>query len=108
MGAIIENKKDASYRDRIATMDATGARRWVYAKKPKGTLTNYRRIFAYMLIFMLVTVPFVHINGEPLMLFNVIERKFIILGAHFWPQDFHLLFLAIITTFVSIILFTVV
>ncbi len=41
------------------------------------------------------------------MLFNVLERRFIIFGQVFWPQDFHLLVLSIIALLVFIILFTV-
>jgi cytochrome c oxidase accessory protein FixG len=41
------------------------------------------------------------------MLFNIFERKFIILGQVFWPQDFFLLALTLITLFVFVILFTV-
>lgn len=36
------------------------------------------------------------------------DRKFILFGAVFWPQDFYLFGLAMITFFVFIILFTVV
>ena len=42
------------------------------------------------------------------MLFNILERKFIIFGLTFWPQDFHLFVLAMITFMVFIVLFTVV
>lgn len=39
---------------------------------------------------------------------NVIERKFIIFGNVFWPQDFHLFVFAMITGIVFVTLFTVV
>jgi cytochrome c oxidase accessory protein FixG len=48
------------------------------------------------------------ISGQPLLLLNFFERKFVILGQVFWPQDFILLALTLITFFVFIILFTVV
>ena len=108
MGAIIENKKDANYRDRLATVDEHGRRRWIFAKPPKGKLTNYRRILAWVLMAILFITPFIRVNGEPFILINVLERKFILFGAHFWPQDFHLAFLAMISLVVFIILFTVV
>jgi cytochrome c oxidase accessory protein FixG len=41
-------------------------------------------------------------------LFNVLERKFVLFGQVFWPQDFHLFVLAMISFIVFIILFTVV
>ena len=42
------------------------------------------------------------------MLFNVLERRFILFGISFMPQDFHLFVLAMLTLIVFIVLFTVV
>ncbi len=42
-----------------------------------------------------------------LLLFDIINRKFIIFGLVFWPQDFHLFVLATISMVVFIVLFTV-
>jgi cytochrome c oxidase accessory protein FixG len=47
-------------------------------------------------------------NAHPLLLLNIIERRFIIFGKAVWPQDFVLLAVTLITLFVFIILFTVV
>ena len=47
-------------------------------------------------------------GGQPFFLFNLLERKFILFGVVFWPQDFSLFVLTIITSIVFIILFTVV
>ena len=52
--------------------------------------------------------PWVKINGDPLLLFNVIERKFIIFSFHFVLQDFHLFVIATIILMLFIVLFTVV
>ena len=52
--------------------------------------------------------PFIRIGGEPLLLLNVVERKFVIFGQIFWPQDFYLFAFAMIAAIVFIILFTVV
>jgi hypothetical protein len=41
--------------------------------------------------------PFLKVNGDPLMLIDVFERKFIIFGIHLWPQDFHIVALSMIT-----------
>jgi len=46
------------------------------------------------------------LNGHPFILLNIIERKFILFGIAFWPQDFHLFGLAMLTFIVFIILFT--
>ncbi|MEM1123014.1 MAG: 4Fe-4S dicluster domain-containing protein, partial [Bacteroidota bacterium] len=57
---------------------------------------------------VLFGLPFIKVNGEPLVLFNVLERNFIIFGLHFTPQDFHLFVLAMLTFIVFIVLFTVI
>jgi cytochrome c oxidase accessory protein FixG len=100
-------KYDEEYRDTIATVDAEGKRIWVYPKKPSGAHHNWRTIVSLVLLSILFAGPFIEMNGKPFMLFNVFERRFIILGQVFWPQDFFLLALTMITFFVFIILFTV-
>lgn len=100
--------KDDSFRDKISTVDQEGKRVWVNPKMPSGKFYNRRAIFSYGVIAVLFTLPFIKIHDEPLLLFNVIERKFIIFGKIFWPQDFYLFALMMITAAVFIILFTVV
>ncbi len=99
---------EEEFRDSIATVDEKGKRIWVYPKKPKGRFTNARTGVAVLLLGLLFSGPFIKIGGQPLLLFNIFERKFVIFGIAFWPQDFYLFGLATITLFVFIILFTVV
>jgi cytochrome c oxidase accessory protein FixG len=99
---------DESFRDSIATIAEDGKRAWIYPKKPKGKLYNKRGIVSIILLTLLFSGPFMKYNGHPLLLFNVIQRKFILFGIPFWPQDFFLFVLALLTFFVFIILFTVV
>jgi len=101
-------QESESYRDKIATVDSQGKRIWIYPKKPNGRLYNLRNYVSWMLLAFLFGMPFIKINGEPLMLFNILERKFILFGLRFLPQDFHLFVLAMLTLLVFIILFTVV
>lgn len=99
---------DQSFRDRVATIDKEGKRVWVYPQKPKGPLHRYRVLVASVCLLLLFGMPFIHVHGEPLMLFNILERKFILFGVLFGPQDFFLLGLMMIAFMVFIILFTVV
>lgn len=99
---------DQSFRDRVATIDQEGKRVWVYPQKPKGRFHNYRIVVATICLMLLFGMPFLRFNNEPFMLFNVLERKFIIFGILFGPQDFFLLGLSMITLMVFIILFTVI
>ena len=99
---------DNSLRDSIATVDKDGKRIWVYPKKPKGSFHNRRIIVTLLLLSAFFAGPFIKINGHPLLLLNIFERKFIVFGLPFWPQDFILFALSMITMVVFIILFTVV
>lgn len=100
----VENKE--TFRDSISTISKEGKRAWIYPKKPKGDLHTKRMYVSVALLILMFTGPFMKINGHPLMMFNVIERKFFIFGITFWPQDFFLFVLAMLTFFVFIILFT--
>jgi cytochrome c oxidase accessory protein FixG len=97
-----------SFRDHIATINKEGKRAWIYPKKPKGKLYRARTVVGWILLILLFGMPFLKWDGHPLMLFNIIERKFIIMGVAFWPQDFFLFVLAMMTFVVFIILFTVI
>lgn len=99
---------DEQFRDNIATVDKSGKRIWIYPKKPSGKFTKYRTWLSYVFLLILFGLPFMKINGEPLVLFNIIERNFIIFGLHFVPQDFYLFAIAMLILLVFIILFTVV
>lgn len=102
------NHEDSYFRDKLSTVSAEGKRVWVYPKKPKGKLYNYRRIVAGALLLFFFAAPFIKIKGDPLLLLNIMERKFIFFGVIFWPQDFHLVVLSLIALVVFVILFTVI
>ncbi|MBS1548507.1 MAG: cytochrome c oxidase accessory protein CcoG [Bacteroidetes bacterium] len=96
-----------TFRDTVGTMDNTGKRKWVFPKMPNGVYTNYRTIVAIVLLILFFIIPFIKINGNPLILINILDRKFFLFGQPFFPQDFFILALGAITSLVFIILFTV-
>ena len=102
------NLNPESFRDALASVREDGKRNWVYPKKVKGFFYNYRTYLSWLLLAILFAGPFIKIDGRPYMLFNIFERKFIIFGAAFWPQDTHLLIFLLLIFFVFVILFTVV
>lgn len=96
-----------NFRDHIPTITEDGnERKWMYPRIIKGKLYRYRNIFSYVLLVLLFTGSFIRINGEQLILMNVMERKFVFFGIIFWPQDFYLFVLALLTIIVFIVLFT--
>lgn len=99
---------DDSFRDSIATINEEGKRNWIFPKKPFGKYYNGRKILSYFLLLLLFSGPFLRIGGEPVLMLNVMTRKFVIFGQIFWPQDFFLFVLAMLNFILFIILFTVV
>ena len=98
---------DQSFRDAVATISKEGNRNYIHPQKPKGKLYNVRSYFSYIYLVLFFTLPFIKIDGEPLFLFNVLERKFIFFGVIFWPQDFFIFAIGLLTFLVFVILFTV-
>ncbi len=101
-----QNKE--SFRDSIATIDKEGKRAWVFPTKPSGRLYNLRTYLSWAYLVVFFGLPFIKLNGEPLFLINVLERKFILFGMIFWPQDFFIFGLGLLTFIVFIALFTVI
>jgi len=94
------------FRDRISTVDDSGKRKWIYPKKPHGKWTTRRIILSYILLLILFVLPFLKHNGEPLFMLNVLERKFLIFGMVFTPQDLHLFAIGTIAFMLFIVFFT--
>lgn len=95
-----------NFRDHLATVNKDGKRNWIYPKKPSGRFYKARNIVAVFLLAFFFSGPFITINGNPLLLLNIIERKFVIFGVTFWPQDLHLLLFGMLTFILFIVLFT--
>ncbi|MCE9613500.1 MAG: cytochrome c oxidase accessory protein CcoG [Lentisphaerae bacterium] len=94
------------FRDHIPTADQKGRRLWVFAKRPNGAFYRGRTWLSVLLLALLFGGPFIRIGGNPLLMLNVLERKFVIFGQIFWPQDLFILAIAMITGLVMIVLFT--
>ena len=101
-------EESQNFRDSIATIDHSGKRNWIYVKKIAGKWFRKRKNVAFLLITLLVLGPFLKINGNQFFLFNVLERKFLIFGIRFWPQDFHLLVISMLLGILFVVLFTVI
>lgn len=104
----MSNLPDEAFRDTIGTIDEGGNRKFIFPKKPSGKFYEYRKIVSYILLAILVANPFIKVNGNQFMMFNVMERRFNIFGFPFWPQDFYLFVISMLVGIVFIILFTVV
>jgi cytochrome c oxidase accessory protein FixG len=96
----------ADFRDHIATADLKGYRKWVFPKKVNGKWYRWRTWMSWVLLTIMFVGPFVRINGNPLLMINIVQRKFSILGQIFWPQDTIIFAVAMLVFFASIMIFT--
>ncbi|WNH13239.1 cytochrome c oxidase accessory protein CcoG [Thalassobellus suaedae] len=103
----METPENETFRDSIGTITKDGKRAWVFPKKPSGKFYKYRKWVSYGLLAFLVLSPFIKVNGNQFLMFNVLERRFNIFGFPFWPQDFHLFVISMIIGVIFITLFTV-
>lgn len=101
----LENK---SFRDSVGTITSDGKRNWIYAQQPKGKFYNARTIVSLVYLILFFSLPFARLNDNPVFLFNILERKFILFGVTFWPQDFFIFGIGMLAFIVFIVVFTVV
>ncbi len=99
---------EESFRDRMPSVNEEGKRNWIYAWQPSGFWYKRRTILSILYIGVFFSLPFIHINGNPALQLNVVEGKFSILGMLFWPQDFFIFGVAMVTGVVFIYLFTMI
>ncbi|AUS06070.1 cytochrome c oxidase accessory protein CcoG [Pseudotamlana carrageenivorans] len=103
----METPQNETFRDSIGTVTKEGKRAWVFPKKPNGKFYKYRKYVSYVLLTFLLVSPFIKVNGNQFLMFNVLERRFNIFGFPFWPQDFYLFVISMLIGVIFIALFTV-
>jgi len=94
------------HTDQPNTEDS-GGRKWMYPLIRKGKYYHYRTWLSYFYLILFFAGPFIRIGGHPFLLLNVLERRFVIFGQVFWPQDFFLFVLAMLAGIVCVVLFTI-
>ena len=97
-----------TFRNELASVARDGRRRWIYARQPSGRLYRARTLVSVFLLAFLFLAPFINVGGQPLMLLDVLNRRFVLLGVVFWPQDFYIVVLIALTALVVLLLSTVV
>jgi len=98
--------KREDFRDHLSTADPSGGRKWVYARKPTGRWYRRRTWVSSLLLIAMFAGPFVRVRGNPLLMLNLVERRFSILGYLFWPEDGIIFAVAMLTFFAGIMIFT--
>lgn len=101
-------KHEVTFRDRVSNVNEKGLRKWVYATKPGGKFYKYRTWVSVFYLAIFFVLPFIKYNGMPFFMLNFPEGKFIVFGNIFWPQDFFIFAVSMITFIVFVALFTVI
>ncbi len=99
---------DDSFRDHVTHIDDAGHRVFFYPKKPNGKYYQWRSYLSYVYLVVFFALPFVRIDGQPIFLFDILERKYVLFSVRFWPQDFFIFVLGMLSFIVFIALFTVI
>jgi cytochrome c oxidase accessory protein FixG len=80
--------------DALTTIDARGYRKWVYPAPIQGVFMRWRKLLGYFVIAVFFAMPWIKIGGMQSILLHIPERRFVLFGHIFWPQDaFYLVFL---------------
>ncbi|MEY2760553.1 MAG: hypothetical protein RLZZ96_453 [Bacteroidota bacterium] len=95
------------YRNHLYNQTKDGKRLWIYPGRIIGQFYHLRTYFSYLLLTLLFGIPWLEYRGNPIFLFNVVERKFIFWAVPFFPQDFHLVALGLVAFLLFVSLFTV-
>ena len=96
----------SDFRDHIATADQQGRRKWMYPRQVNGRFFRWRTWFSWLLLAIMFGGPFVTIHGNPLLLVNIPDRKFVVLGQIFWPQDMIIFAVTLLVLLTGVIVFT--
>lgn len=90
----------------LPTLNEDGSRRWIRPKPSHGKFFARRRNVAYGLMAIFFLIPFITMNGKPLMLLDLPRREFTLFGVTFLPTDTLLLMLLMASIIIAIFLLT--
>lgn len=74
----------------------------IYPREIKGRYQTIRKLMVFLLLGLFYVLPWVRIDGNPAVLFDLPARQFHILWLTFWPQDFVYLTLLLIVSAVAL------
>jgi cytochrome c oxidase accessory protein FixG len=90
----------------LPTLNLDGTRRWLRPRLFEGRFLRRRRALAWALIGLFTVLPYLRMGGRPVILLDVVNRRFILFGATFLPTDTMLLMLLLVGLFIGIFLLT--
>jgi cytochrome c oxidase accessory protein FixG len=96
----------SDFRDTLYTIDKRGNRKWVYPHFAPGRFIKARAVVMYLLLFLLLLMPWVPVGDTQAILLDIPHRRFIIFGQTFWATDTRFLFLILASAAISLFFFT--
>lgn len=96
-----------SYKDQVAVIDKKGNRVWVYPHKPfMGRFQKWRLIAGYAILAIFFITPFIEVHGQPYFLIDLMHRKFIFFGTVWYPHDFYIFAIGLLSFAIFVVLFS--
>ena len=78
----------------------------VYPRETEGRFSRLRVLAAWVLLGLFYLLPWINLDGQQIVLFDLPARKFHVFGLVFWPQDFVMLALLLAIAAISLFFFT--
>ncbi len=88
--------------ERLATTAEDGSRVYLHTAEVKGRFRNLRNIVYDILVVIFLCIPWIRIHGQPVLLLDLPNRHFSLLGITFWGHNAIILFLEFALFVVSI------
>lgn len=93
---------------RLGTTNEDGSRAFVYKASVDGFWHKRRTIVHALLVVIFLVCPWLRYSGEQLIFLDVVHRRFVLFGHIFWAHDVPIMFLLLVSVFLTILFATAV
>jgi cytochrome c oxidase accessory protein FixG len=90
----------------LSTLNEDGSRRWIRPRFSGGAFFRRRRVTAYALMVVFFLIPYLRVNGRPLILLDLPRREFTLFGSVFSATETVLFMLVLGAIFVLVFFVT--